>query len=122
MSNLLGYCKCKCGGKTRIATRNDKRDGSIKGQPVNYIRGHHRRRSFIEYVKEDHGYTTPCWIWQKCVSTGNRAGYACIFDGRKMRKAHVVYWEKEHGPVPEGYELDHLCHDPKTCKKGPDCI
>lgn len=25
------------------------------------------------------------------------------------RKAHIVQWEDEHGPVPEGFELDHQC-------------
>jgi hypothetical protein len=29
-----------------------------------------------------------------------------------MRLAHIVYWEGEHGPVPEGLELDHLCRNP----------
>jgi hypothetical protein len=33
-------------------------------------------------------------------------GYARTQDGRK---AHVAAWEAEFGPVPEGFELDHLC-------------
>jgi HNH endonuclease len=109
MSIPFGTCHCACGGKTRIASRNDYRDGSIKGKPVRYIRGHHRRKSFIEYKREDRGYKTLCWIWQKGLSAGDRGGYGTIFDSGKMRKAHVVYWERENGPVPEGYELDHLC-------------
>lgn len=29
--------------------------------------------------------------------------------GLKMRAAHVVLWEFQNGPVPEGKELDHTC-------------
>jgi hypothetical protein len=43
-----------------------------------------------------------CRIW-----TGrlDRDGYGR--DGR--RQAHIVAWEAEFGPVPEGFELDHRC-------------
>src|ERR1700726_4013859 len=105
----FGTCLCGCGQKTRIATRNDYRDGSVKGQPVRFIRGHHRRQSFIEYKKQDCGYKTPCWIWQKSISAGDRGGYGQMLDAGKMRRSHIVYWEREHGPVPDGFEIDHLC-------------
>jgi hypothetical protein len=35
----------------------------------------------------------------------DRDGYA--YHGRS--RAHIVAWEREHGQVPEGKELDHLC-------------
>lgn len=35
----------------------------------------------------------------------DRDGYA--YHGRS--RAHLVAWEREHGQVPEGKELDHLC-------------
>lgn len=35
-----GYCQCCCGQKTQIATRTDKAKGWIKGQPLNYVKGH----------------------------------------------------------------------------------
>lgn len=38
-----GFCRCGCGRTTRVATRNDPRDGSVKGEPVRYVSGHHRR-------------------------------------------------------------------------------
>lgn len=43
-----------------------------------------------------------CELW-----TGrlDRDGYG--FHGRT--RAHIAAWERAHGPVPEGYELDHLC-------------
>lgn len=27
----------------------------------------------------------------------------------KRKKAHIAEWEAIHGPVPDGYVLDHLC-------------
>jgi len=38
-----GYCQCGCGGTTRIATRNNKIKGWIKGQHINYILGHNSK-------------------------------------------------------------------------------
>lgn len=38
-----GYCQCGCGGKTRLARATDPRYGHVKGQPVRFLKGHHRR-------------------------------------------------------------------------------
>ena len=35
----------------------------------------------------------------------DRDGYA--FHGKT--RAHIVAWTNEHGPIPEGMEIDHLC-------------
>lgn len=35
----------------------------------------------------------------------DREGYA--FHGSS--RAHIVAWTNERGPVPEGFEIDHLC-------------
>jgi DNA-binding transcriptional regulator YiaG len=51
---------------------------------------------------EDRGYETPCHIYTGYLS---ERGYAQCGNGRVYR----VMWEAEHGPVPEGLELDHLC-------------
>ena len=54
-----------------------------------------------------------CWEWQ---GSRNDAGYG-IFQGRKRaepgrtRLAHRLLWEEEHGPVPDGMVLDHLCRN-----------
>ena len=41
-------------------------------------------------------------------------------DGRDIAP-HVAAYEWFVGPVPDGYELDHLCHDPEVCRLGNDC-
>lgn len=49
---------------------------------------------------------TPCKIWEGAVAGG---GYGYVRDGDRTRRVHIVEWEKEHGPVPDGKVLDHLC-------------
>lgn len=62
-----------------------------------------------EYVAEDRGHDSPCWIWQLAIAQGN--GYGRKMDPRvgKVVPAHRIYWERENGPVPDGLTLDHLC-------------
>lgn len=98
-------CHCGCGETTPIATRT--RCGNVKGEHVRFCRGHAPGRSMsdVEFEVEDCGFRTPCRIWQR--STTNGYGYRSV-DGR-LRRVHVVEWEKVNGPVPAGLELDHLC-------------
>ena len=41
--NINGYCKCGCGQKANLALYSSKRENCVKGQPRNYLPGHHRR-------------------------------------------------------------------------------
>lgn len=103
-----GYCQCGCGQQTKIAARNDATCGWVKGEPMRFIRNHHRRTPLNEhYTVEDLGHETPCWTWQATI----RDGYGRIHrDGRSLN-AHRWYYEQEHGPIPEGLQLDHLCRN-----------
>lgn len=64
---------------------------------------------------------TGCWLWT-AGSAGE--GYGTFFTGEylpsgnpRMQRAHI--WSYEHfvGPIPEGLELDHVCHT-----EDPDCL
>lgn len=99
-------CACGCGEAAPLAVKTNRRYGHTKGQPVRFVRGHARRLSGVPYLEQDTGYETACWIWQRA---RNRAGYGQAFDGRMMRPAHRVYYEREHGEVSKGLVLDHLC-------------
>lgn len=47
-----------------------------------------------------------CILWTGHI---NVQGYGTVkVDGRN-RGAHRVAWEAQHGPVPPGQEIDHLC-------------
>lgn len=64
------------------------------------------------YVAEDHGYETPCWIWQlkKTHPTARSSGgYGTLRAKGKEYLAHRYYYEQHRGPIPEGLTLDHLC-------------
>lgn len=57
---------------------------------------------------------------EECLSwTGNlnASGYGRIWVdysdlGKKQRYVHRMAWESFFGPIPEGYEIDHLCCNP----------
>ncbi len=51
---------------------------------------------------------TGCWIWTGYVSW---LGYGMVgvAGERRIVYAHRAYYEREHGPIPDGLELDHLC-------------
>lgn len=49
-----------------------------------------------------------CWEWTASKTPG---GYGRIFaDGRKVY-AHRAVYEAVVGPIPEGFQIDHLCRN-----------
>src|ERR1700729_2218645 len=52
---------------------------------------------------------TGCYEWVR----STRSGYGSVRYGGKKRYVHVVVYETEVGPVPEGLELDHKCRNRK---------
>lgn len=87
-----GFCHCGCGEKTTV----------YYGTPRRYISGHNRAKAPVEYVEEDRGYKTPCWVWQRSLSP---KGYGTCWHG----SAHRYYYQQAKGPIPDGLQLDHLC-------------
>lgn len=64
-----------------------------------------------QYIVEDRGYSSPCWVWQRATATN---GYGTIVvkqpDGsREWKRAHRHFYEQAKGTVPEAHHLDHLC-------------
>lgn len=107
--NPSGLCMCGCGERTAIARTNQSRFGQVKGEHVRYINaGHAGRKSPVDYIEEDRGHSTPCWIWQKAIG---KAGYGNVHADGTTRNAHRVYYERWRGAVPAGMQLDHLCRN-----------
>jgi HNH endonuclease len=52
--------------------------------------------------------TSGCWIW-----IGNRTqyGYGTLYVKRKLTPAHRVVYELVKGPIPSGFQIDHLCRN-----------
>lgn len=115
----IGLCECGCGLSAGIAPKTITRLGWIKGQPKRFLKGHHRRKSGVDYIVEDRGFTTPCWTWQRSML---RSGYGMMWDDSQQRErpAHCVYYERHVGLIPNGFECDHLCRN-RNCVN-PDHI
>ena len=56
-------------------------------------------------------------VWSSCVVwTGslNSDGYGELRVNGRMVRAHRYAWEREHGPIPDGREVDHKCYE-RSC-------
>ncbi len=66
------------------------------------------RRYDPQFIETPGPLDTPCWVWQWCKSPKGY-GFMRDRDAGRTRLAHIVYYEREHGPVSDGLELDHRC-------------
>lgn len=86
------------------------------GHSTNYCRGtmteriiFHSQKGPISIVRPDLGH---CRIWTGALTT---KGYAKLGTSRKVPvEAHKAAWEILYGPIPDGYQLHHLC-EVKLC-------
>lgn len=51
--------------------------------------------------------TSTCWNWGGALSRG----YGVIRVDGKKALAHRVSYELANGPIPEGLQIDHMCHN-----------
>jgi hypothetical protein len=59
-----------------------------------------------------------CWIWG---GAKNDMGYGMIRIEGKARYTHILAYTAFVGPIPDGHQVDHRCHDPRNCVGGPAC-
>lgn len=57
---------------------------------------------------EDRGYSSPCWIWQRAISSSGY-GSARAPGCSPTTLAHRHSYEAFVGPIPAGLQIDHLC-------------
>lgn len=55
-----------------------------------------------------------CWLWKGHLTPG---GYAVW----KAVNMHRFSYELFRAPIPDGLEIDHLCHDSSVCKLKDQC-
>jgi hypothetical protein len=53
------------------------------------VRGHAQRLSPIDYLSEDRGYETPCWIWQR---GKDGDGYGVLTREMLLKKNKVTWF------------------------------
>jgi hypothetical protein len=59
-----------------------------------------------------------CWTWQGATTA---AGYGAIkTKAHGLKYTHRIAYEAEHGSIPDGMHIDHVCHNQDaTCAGGP---
>jgi len=60
-----------------------------------------------------------CWLWTGTISSGKqKLPYGRFFLSTQRREvvAHRWAWQSEHGPIPVGLQLDHLCRRPSCVR------
>lgn len=61
-----------------------------------------------------------CWLYTKSITP---RGYGQFWLDGKTWRAHRASWSLHGNPLPTApLELDHKCHDPKTCAGGNRCL
>lgn len=53
-----------------------------------------------------------CFVWQ---GSTNGCGYGIIWHEGRRKYVHRLTYELEHGPVPSGLMVDHLCRETLCC-------
>lgn len=73
-------------------------------------------RTLARFMKWVEVQPNGCWRWKGKL---NKQGYGYFWLDGKSRLAHRVAYEHFVGPIPEGHEVDHLCHTrDKSCTGG----
>lgn len=60
-----------------------------------------------------------CWVWTGRARSAN--GYPQIRHGDRMQPVHRFAHELLIGPIPDGLQVDHACHNQSGCPGGPEC-
>lgn len=62
----------------------------------------------------------PCWLWTAAL----REGYAAFSVKHRHIDGHLFAYRSFVGEVPEGLQLDHICHSVSTatCSGGEQCV
>lgn len=102
-----GVCQCGCGEPTRRSESNRSRPGYERGQFRRFVNGHSYAKAKPYLVDPDTG----CWVWQRAITGPKGSVYGVIKRNGKRIKAHRFFYEKFKGPIPDGYYMDHLCHN-----------
>lgn len=69
----------------------------------------------IRYEVVDLGHETPCWIWRLSLGRGGYGQVSLKRNGVQQNvRAHRLYYEHVHGPVPPAVQLHHKC-DNQAC-------
>lgn len=81
------------------------------------------RAEMARFNRQAKPQASGCWLWTGI--NGTRDGYGKFqpSPGQPKQMAHRWSYEAFIGPIPEGMQIDHLCHtDDTECPGGRDCV
>ena len=76
---------------------------------------------FMSFVEEAAPHL--CWYWLGPRDTAHGYGTYYPFKGSRSHAAHRIAYLLFVGPIPEGYEIDHVCHTmDESCERPVECL
>lgn len=99
-----GDCQCGCGKKAPIANHSDSARRYVRGQPVRFIVGHHKRLLTPRGISFA---VNGCWVW---TGRTDDNGYGRI--GTHSRFIHRLAYRAVNGEPPSELFVCHECDNP----------
>lgn len=121
MNTNGGFCHCGCGESTTIAKRSNAEFGHVKGEPVRFRPGHHRRRNPLTrfWEKVNVQSDDECWEWLGATTGAGYGHFKLRKDGKAWEEsAHRFSYEIHNGPIPPGGVICHSCDNPPCVNPG----
>ncbi|MFJ2000270.1 HNH endonuclease signature motif containing protein [Streptomyces chartreusis] len=108
-SPVYAQKRCKRCYVAALKAGEISRIGSSNARPV--------KDRLLDKVRVD---ASGCWVFEGYINPG---GYgAMLDDDGNTRTAHRISYKVFVGPIPDGLQLDHLCHTSASdCAGGPSC-
>lgn len=84
------------------------------------------RAELARFQRQAKQQASGCWLWMGTSGTHDGYGKFRPSPGKPVYMAHKWAYEAFRGPIPDGMQVGHACHDKAvtdgTCAGGPACI
>lgn len=101
--------------RLRELTRQRQEQGlTAKGKAREYVPAKQEKFEAVVTITD----TDECIPWPKWRGT---SGYGSLYYKRRYYPVHRAVYEFYVGEIPEGYVVDHTCHNDTDCNLGVEC-